>query len=321
MDLLSQLLRDQSGVVSRRQVLDAGLTTTQLARLRRRGQLVQMPHLTGVYVEHNGPPTHRQRSQAAVLHAWPSALCLDSALRAAEGPGRRERSEATIHVAVDRQRRISAVPGVEVHRMAGFAERVQWNASPPRIRYEESVIDVAAGALDDLAAVASLADAVGSRRTTAARLLTCLGERERIPRRSWLEAVLADVALGTCSVLERGYLTEVVRPHGLPTGILQAPQLTASGAVLRDVALPELELFVELDGRIFHSDPADRTRDLERDLDAAAEQAALTVRLGYVQVFGRSCTTAIKLARIMRARGWTGEPHDCPQCGGFDQPA
>ena len=156
---------------------------------------------------------------------------------------------------------------------------------------------------------------MGSRRTTAARLLATLESRSRIARRTWLESVLADVASGTCSVLERGYQSEVVRPHGLPPGILQQLRRTHAGSVARDVALPELQVLVELDGWFFHSDPVARSGDLDRDLDAAAEDAALTVRLGYEQVFGHGCWTAGRLARILRRRGWTGASRRCPNCG------
>lgn len=315
MDELSRLLRDQDGVVARRQLAGGTSQTsqTEIARLLRRGRLVA--HLPGVYVEHNGPLTPQQRRQVAVLHAWPAALCLESALRAAEGPSVRDRPEAVLHVAVDRQRRLAVVPGIVVHRMAGVADRVQWNASPPRVRYDDSVLDVAAATRDDLAAVARIADAVGSRRTTAPRLLERLAERRRIAKRAWIAAVLTDVANGTCSVLERGYQTEVVRPHGLPAGILQELRVSASGNVLRDVWLPESRTYVELDGWLFHSDPAARARDLDRDLDAAADQSALTLRLGYEQVFGHSCWTADRLGRILRRRGWDGVPRRCPRCG------
>jgi hypothetical protein len=276
----------------------------------------------GVYVDHNGPLTYRQREQAAVLHAWPAALHLDSALRAVDGAGRLQRDDAVIHLAVDRDRSaLRPVPGITVHRVAGFENRVLWNASPPRMRYEEAVLDLAATARDDLAAVAHLAAACGSRRTTAARLLSTLRARPRIRRRAWLEAVLADVAAGTCSVLERGYQSEVVRPHGLPAGVLQARHHPRrGGTVVRDVVLAELGLYVELDGRLFHSDPEHRDRDLQRDLDAAVEQQALTLRLGFQQVFGRACSTAHQLGLVMRRRGWTGAPYPCRArlCGDLD---
>lgn len=291
--------------MSRAQLLRRGLTATAVNRLTRRGELVSLH--PGVYVDHNGPPAWSQLAWAAVLHAWPSALCLDSALRAAEGPGRRKRATGLIHVAIAERRRVRAVDGVVVHRIAGFGERVQWNSGPPRIRYDESVLDVAAAARSDL-------DAVGARRTTAARLLERLEARPRIARRSWLEAVLDDVAQGTCSVLEHGYQSMVVRPHGLPVGVLQAPALATSGRIYRDVDHPDLGLKVELDGRLFHTAAADRDRDLERDLDAVVGGGEATVRLGFGQLFHRACSTAAKLGAVMNRLGWDDQVRHCPAC-------
>lgn len=181
MDEVARLLGEQDGVVSRRQVLATGTTQTALARLLRRGELV-VRH-PGVYLDHNGPPTWQQRAWAAVLYAEPAALCLDSALRAAEGPGRRASDDDVVHVAVGRDRKVVEVPGVRVHRTTDLDDRVQWHLGPPRLRYDDAVLDVAAGARDDLAAIAVLADACGARRTTAARLLTRLDQRSRVARR------------------------------------------------------------------------------------------------------------------------------------------
>lgn len=101
--------------------------------------------------------------------------------------------------------------------MAGFHDRVLWNLSPPRIRYDYALLDLAAEGGTDLQALGTLADACGSRRTTARRLLETLGERDRISRRGWLASVLLDIDLGTCSVLEHGYLVHVERAHGPTT--------------------------------------------------------------------------------------------------------
>ena len=318
MDGVSEILALQDGVIARRQLGGCGLTKTQMARALRRRELVVVH--PGVYVEHTGPLTWQQRAWAAVLYAWPSALSHDSALRADEGPGRRAREEALIDVAVDRQRHLADIPGVRLHRMTGFGQRVQWNRAPPRVRYDESVLDVASAARDDLAAVGVLADACGARRTTAIRLLSRLEARPRIARRGWLADVLTDVAQGTCSVLEHGYQTRVVRPHGLPAGRLQAVHLGANGSVYRDVEHDELELVVELDGRLFHTSVGDRDRDLERDLDVVVERDIATVRLGFGQVFARGCSTAAKLGLLMSRRGWSGLSVPCALCGGSDQP-
>lgn len=99
----------------------------------------------GVYVEHTGPLSWSQRAWAAVLWAAPAALSHESALRAAEGPGRPGRDTDQLHVTVERERRLEPPPGVVVHRVRGFATRVRWNAGPPRMRYEEAALDVAEG--------------------------------------------------------------------------------------------------------------------------------------------------------------------------------
>ncbi|MDP2772567.1 MAG: hypothetical protein Q8O61_03340, partial [Nocardioides sp.] len=190
-------------------------------------------------------------------------------------------------------------------------ERVQWNLGPPRVRYDDAIIDVAADACTDLDAVAALADACGSRRTTAARLLDTLDQRRRVPRRTWLEGVLGDVAQGTCSVLEHGYLDLVERPHGLPEGRRQASHRHQGSAVYRDVDYDGL--VVELDGRLFHDSTHARDLDLERDLDAAVGGAE-TIRLGYGQVFERGCTTAAKLGLVLQRRGWDRRWTSCPDC-------
>jgi hypothetical protein len=302
----------QDGVISRRQALAGGLTVTEINRhLRRREWVAVHP---GVYVNHTGRLTWRERAWAAVLVAGPdAALCLDSALRAHEGAGRRGSDDSVIHVAVAHGRPRLARDGVRIHQTVDLASRVQWNKSPPTIRYDDTILDLAAqGSL--LTSVARLADACGSRRTTAARLRDRLDRRRRIAQRDWLRSVLSDVADGTCSVLEHGYLDLVERPHGLPVGQRQAVRDLGNGRVYRDVDHKELGVRIELDGKLFHTSTEDRDRDLERDLDAVVEEDGTTVRLGFGQVYDRPCATAAKLAIVMRRRGWTGEQRLCDRC-------
>lgn len=59
-------------------------------------------------------------------------------------PGRRGHDSGPIHVAVSAERRVAPVHGVEVHRVTGLADRALWHTSPPRIRIEEAVLDLAA---------------------------------------------------------------------------------------------------------------------------------------------------------------------------------
>jgi hypothetical protein len=308
MDLVQAHLSAQSGVVSRAQLLAAGLLPHDVRRLLRRRELVVL--VPGVYVDHTGDPTWLQHAWARVLALWPAALSHESALWA---EGLRVRCNPfPIQVAIDRRRSPAAPPGVRLHRLASLEQKVLWCKSPPRVRIEEGVMDVAAEAVDELAAVAVLADAVSSRKTTAERLQIALSGRSRIARRTFLVNVLDDVAHGTCSVLEQGYLDRVERPHGLPTGIRQVHD-ARKGSVYRDVLYVDERLIVELVGRIFHDSVADFDRDLERDLDSAVDGRD-TVRLGWGQVFRRPCRTAGSVGRLLVARGWSGRPLACPSC-------
>lgn len=281
--------------------------------------------LPGVYVDHTGAPTWIQRAWAGVLYHWPAALTGEAAVRSVQGPGWRgfgrqgsDTSPGTgrdeIEILVAAGRTVRPVRGYRATRCRAFHARVQWNASPPRVRFEEAVLDIAARAETDTAAIAVLADACQSRRTTAERLLEGLGDRRRLRRRSWLVDVLRDVAGGTCSALEHAHLTNVERPHGLPRGARQARETSGARLVFRDVEYPGCGVLVELDGRLFHDSHRQRDADLERDFDAAVD-GRTTVRLGWGQCTDRACETAARLARLLQQRGWEGHPSPCgPDC-------
>lgn len=308
MERLRELFELQAGVVSRRQVLDQGLTRHDLERLRRRRELVSIH--PGVYVNHTGDPTWLQRAWAAVLATGKrTALSHASALRAYEGRGLRHHDDDLIHVAVDRGRHIHTPDGVAVHRLQGLEDRVLWNLGPPRLRYEDATLEVAIGQPTDLKAIGVISDAVQSRRTTAPRILATADQRSRLARRGFLTEVLNDVAEGACSALEHGYLTRVERAHGLDQGRRQAPRASAKGTVYRDVEYSTGPI-VELDGRLFHDSTLQRDGDMDRDLDAASDGQS-TIRLSWGQVFDRPCRTAGRLARILRRSGWAGTPRRC----------
>lgn len=294
-------LWSQDGVISRGQALSVGLTANDLRRLLRRRELV--PIQRGVYVDHTGATTWQQDAWAAVLALAPAALWGPSATALRGHP---------IHVATDRDRGwLQPLEGVIVHRVRDLDRRVDWLARPPRMRAEPAAIDAAAVAGSELDAIAELGRAIGERRTTAARLLQELDRRGRTRRGVWLRSVLTDLADGSCSALEHGYLTRVQRPHGLPGGVRQALGSGRVGRVLRDVKVETV--IIELDGRLFHDNARARDRDFDRDLDAAAD-GDQTIRLTWGQVFSRPCETAARLARVFERHGIHVERRSCPQC-------
>lgn len=295
MDAVTELLTEQCGVVGRRQLIASGLAPHDIRRLVRHRDLVLL--LPGAYVNHTGVPTWKQRAWAALLSTSTDpglgdvALSHQSALRIAEGPGRREVDHGHIHVAIRHDRRLARREGVVLHRTEHFDDRVSGHRHPPRIHYEEAILDVAAES-SNMEALALLARVVGDRRTTARRLIDRLERRPYIHARRWIADVLADVEQGTHSVLEHGYLTHVVRPHRLPIPTRQAREVTPIGVAFRDASYRGL--LVELDGRLFHSSLAQRDADLDRDL-VALVAGRRTLRLGWGQVFDRPCATAARL--------------------------
>ncbi|WP_323791917.1 hypothetical protein [Nocardioides sp.] len=301
---LADLLLWQEGVVSRRQLLDLGARPHDVRRLLRRRDLnVVWP---GTYVDHTGPLTQDQRAWAAVLHFAPAALCLDSALP-------RPDPRKPIHVAVALDRSVRPVEGVRVHRMAHLDLRRHPTALPPRVRVEHAAIDVALAQRDTAGTFRVLADVCQTRQTTAPLIAAALRDRPQVPHRGLLLELLDDLEAGACSVLEREYL-RLERVHGLPTAHRQRRDTLRGRAYYRDVPYDDFALDVELDGRAFHDTAGARAADLERDLDTVVDQATLTVRLGYAQVFTHGCRTIAKVATLLQKRGWAEDPVSCPDC-------
>lgn len=310
LDVVAPLLAEQDGVVTRAQLLAASLTRAQVETLVRRRALVALH--PGTYLTHTGTPTWSQRCWAATLYAGRSALHLGSALHR---PGAEPTPRGPIHVAVDWSRRVVPQPGLQIHRVRDLDGHVQWNVGPPRVRLEVAVVEVAHRAGDDLAAISALATVIGARRTVAERLRVEIQRRGRLRRRALLTELLDDLEHGTHSVLEHGYLVRVLRPHGLPEPTSrQAPATGAAGREYRDAAHDDLDLNVELDGRLHDTSEA-RDRDADRDLDDLARGTAAP-RLRYRQVFATPCRTAARLAIIFGSRGWGGTPVRCgaPGC-------
>lgn len=306
---LDRLLREQAGVVARHQLASIGATRTDVRRMLARRELVEVHRK--VYISHTGQPSRRQLEWAAVLACAPAALHRESALDAhgmtndrAPTAGRRQ----PIHLMVDRDRRISPPAGVLIERVADPTRWVQDHRRPPRAAFDFAVLKTAS-TRDEAGAIALLSDAVHQGLTTAERLVGTIADLPRLRQRALLTEVLTDVAAGTRSVLERRYMREVERAHGLPAGERQLRQRTASGVVCRDVRYGEQRTLVELDGAFGHRDATDRWADLQRDLDASVADH-VTLRPGWAQVL-EPCRLAAIVGRVLRQRGWQQPVRPC----------
>lgn len=309
-DAILRLLRRQAGVVSRAQVRELGGTDDDIERLVRR-RLWATVH-RGVYVDHTGPLTWDQRAWAAVLYHAPAVLDGRSAMRAHRMrvvPAIAPDSEP-IEVAVAQGRRVAPAAGIRVRRVRDLETVSRTTGRPPRLDLEHAVLRAAAAASREDTSVAILADACQDGRTTARRLAAALGRHPRVRNRRLLAEVLDDVSSGACSALERRYLVQVERAHGLPRG---SRQERGEGPTYRDVRYVPEKVVVELDGQLAHGRTVQRWADLDRDLSAAAS-GEVTVRAGWGQVL-EPCRLAAAVARLLRSRGWAGRPRACgPGC-------
>lgn len=188
------------------------------------------------------------------------------------------------------------------------------DSRPRRLSIEEATLAAIWDRPQDLDRIELLAQVARSRQTSATRLLDTLDQHQRMYRQQWTRDILCDIRDGTNSVLEHGYLHHVERPHQLPASVRQLREHLAGTLVIRDVAYVEFGLVVELDGRLDHSSVAARDKDIDRDLALALDGRA-SVRLGWGQVYDRPCHTAVRVARLLATRGWTGNPRPCgPTC-------
>jgi hypothetical protein len=145
-------------------------------------------------------------------------------------------------------------------------------------------------------------------------LRAALARRGRVRWRTWLVDALADSRDGVDSALERRYVRDVERPHGLPRARRQARRTLGGRTHYKDNWYGEYRVAVEIDGPAYHQGDraaADRDRD---NLNLAAD-AAQTFRFGPVGVTERACESAALVAATLRRNGWDGTPHRCHRPG------
>jgi hypothetical protein len=302
--------REQGGVITRRQAIQAGLSVDKITWLLKREDWRQVHR--GVYATFNGPVSRSALLWAAVLYAGPGAYL--SHETAAEINGLSDDQSAAISVTIPASRRVSAPPGVVIHHSSRKAMTWRPPGMPPYTVAEETVIDLvqAAVAVDDV--VALVTRGYGRRRLTEHQLKYLAHARKKLRWRRELTEIIQMAAGGAHSPLEYRHDHDVQRAHGLPEPVKQDRfRKTDGGWGYRDRCYPQYgRLVIELDGRRFHPDEQHRT-DRERDNQAAV--TGTTLRYGWDDVTRRACETAGQVAEALRNRGWAGTLTPCsPSC-------
>lgn len=294
---LRALAEAQSGVLSRAQLLGYGLSRRVIARFLADGIVDTLT--PGIYRLGTGSAWLGRAWAGLLLGGESSVLGLETAGHL-HGVIKDEPAEITVFT-----------PDDHVNRLGWRFIRSSRTGSgePTRTGLESTVLDLCAGRdEDELAAL--LADVISSRRTTAKRLLTELAERRRQPSRRLLRDILGDVETGAHSALERRFLVNVERAHGLPEAVRQA---RAGYRHRADAWYHEFGVLAELDSKLHHTGGA-AFRDMARDNDHA-RAGLLTLRLGWGDVSGvAACRTALVVGQVLMSRGWEGPIQPCDQC-------
>lgn len=324
---LLALAAAQAGVLSRGQILSAGLSRRVIAGLAARWWTLgpgvyQINRLTAD--EHTPWQT---RLWAGLLVAEPNpttdhtpGLPCIGGLAAAVQHGLVERTDETSHpqdrhaftcaqdidvfVAPERQVR-SQVPGYRFVRCYDTHRARHAAGEPLMTGIDDTVLDVLdLGSYDD---VADWIDRACQRRlTTPKELLTAAARRRRLKHRRRVFAVLDDQVNGVTSALERIFRDEVERPHGLPKGRRQV----RDNSRLLDCVYESL--VVELDGKLGHVG-AGRWRDRRRD-NAHTVRGRPSLRYGWQDCTCAPCEVAWEIGGMLVLGGWEGRPTSCPNC-------
>ena len=294
----------QSRVVSRRQAFSHGVPVSTAADRIKSGAWQRLQR--GTYATFSGLPPREACLWAAVLRAGPGAVL--SHETAAEVHGFAAKPSGEIHVTVSFDRnpaRWGDIPGVVIHRSRNVASQPLPPWQLPRTPIAETVLDLVAASETFDHAYAWLSRATGRQVATVEMIRGALAARKRMRWRSWLAEALDDAAEGVMFPLERRYVRDVERAHGLPSARRQARRDLASGARYLDHYYERYRLCVELDGKSSHP-PEQKWRDTDRDNDNLFRDGVQTVRFGMRDVTTRRCAQARRLAMLFMRRGWDG---------------
>jgi Transcriptional regulator, AbiEi antitoxin len=309
------LLSIQQGIIDRDQARQLGVTDRQIGHRLSSGRWQRVHH--GVYATFSGPLPRDARLWAAIRWAGQDAVL--SHETAAEVQGILDSPLGTsIHVTVPGRRRPGQVRperGVVVHRSERRRDELPGPFNLPRTRIDDTVLDLAAAAPTFDRAYSWISRTVSRRLVTTSGLRAALAARGRVRWRSWLDAALDDAGDGAHSALERRYVADVERAHGLPKSQHQAARELNGSRHYKDSLYPEYRVAVEVDGPRYHQHERVQL-DKDRDNANLALDDVKTFRFGPVAVTERACETAAMVGITLQRNGWTGAPQPCrrPTC-------
>lgn len=294
----ADLAARQHGVVSRVQLLDAGIALHRVASMVRSGRMEKVA--PAVYEFPGSANTWLRRLWIAQLHAGPSSVIShESAARLHSFP---QAPAGVVALSVARRH---SLPNVTWHRVDDLAPEDVVDVhglrvtSPPRTAFD------VAGVFGAVRLQRLLEHGVNEGKFTLAEVGVVLGRLRRQGKRGvvMLETCLdaLDGRPMSRSELER-LLDIVIEMAGLPTPEHEFPLPSIDGTVgFVDRCWPLLRWIVEADGRRWHARRQQMAADMHRSNSAAA-LGYLTTRLMWEHVVHDPRGTATLLRSIYEER-------------------
>jgi hypothetical protein len=271
-DPVHALARSQHGVVTRRQLLEAGVTRDTLRwRVGRDWRLL----LPGVYALQTGLPTQHQRLVAALLSggdgAWLAGMtagALHGLKSCSVGP--------PVRVLVPAPRRSRRIAWVDIRSTTLTGEPVLERDGLRVGCLARAVVDAAAETPDERTARALVIEAVQRRLVRLDDLEHWVDARGR-----WgtvrLRRMLAEVAAGAWSVPESDLLALVRTSPSLPLPLANPVLTGPAGEELTspDLWFDDVGMAVMVQSREFHSDGLDWDVTVEQGSDLSAARVVV----------------------------------------------
>ena len=254
---LARLANAQHGVVTRAQLLDAGVTPAEIGLRLRKGALWRV--YRGVYRVGHRAPSVEARYLAAVLACGEGAVLRGRAAAYLYGlvKGRPPRPEVTTRT----ERRIAGIATRRARR--SDVNAATWRGIP--VASVPAVLVDLAAVLGGDALARACHEAEVLHRTTPADVEAVLGARRTAMGAATLRRILRGDIRVTLSALERRFLAL------LSEASLPLPQTNRRASARRvDCRWPELRITVELDSYRYHSSRHAWEQDRRREREAHA---------------------------------------------------
>ncbi len=289
--LIARAAARQLSLVTREQLLSLGITKRQIDHRRATGRLVDVH--PGVYRMPGVPPAYPRDVLAACLAT--DGVASHRSAAALFGLRGFERYRKTVEISVE-DRRAPRLPGVEGHTVTNL-ERTEVGVIPVTMP-RQTLVDLAH--VEPRLAEGALNHALGLELVRLPALVGYLRDLGRRPGSARLRELVELQIKGdrpTESRLEDRVL-EFMRGCDLPEPVRQFWLHLPGGRRIRfDFAFPERRVAVEADSRLWHTTPADRRRDAERDQAARLFGWSVT-RVTWLDLEERPAATAHRLGLV-----------------------